>query len=202
MGADEREELKERAPEPRGRPEPGSGPFAFLGRRRFLKYGLIGGGLVLGGVSGGLLALRGSAPSVAGLAVLSAHQHRTLRLLTEATFSGGPYPMDLEAWDLARAFDGFLVDEPAQNIDDLSMALTLIEFGPLLYDGRATVFWRLSAEERLSHWRSWAVSDDLLQRQVSRAFQKFLNLMVYDRPEVWPYLGYDGTLQLPVEPDR
>lgn len=184
------------------RPEPGSGPFAFLGRRRFLKYGLLGGGLVLGGVSGGLLALRGAAPDVAGLEVLSAHQYNTLRLIAEATYGDASFPMDLEAWDLPRAFDEFLVGEPEQNVDDLSMALTLIEFGPLLYDHRAMVFWRLSAAERLEHWRAWAVSDDLLRRQVSRAFQKFLNLVVYDRPEVWPHLGYDGTLLLPVELER
>jgi hypothetical protein len=32
----------------------------------------------------------------------------------------------------------------------------------------------------------------VLRRQVSIAMRKFFNLVFFDRPEVWPYIGYPG----------
>src|ERR1035437_1822852 len=50
--------------------------FSILSRRRLLKLGLgAGGALLMGG--GGLLALRGSAPPVTGLRILTEQQYRT-----------------------------------------------------------------------------------------------------------------------------
>lgn len=169
------------------------GLFSFLSRRRFLKAGLVAGGAILGIGGGGLLALRGRAPSVKGLQVLDAHEYRTLRSLVEVMLpKTDAIPIDPDSMDLPRAFDAFLADEPKHNVEDLQKALVLVEFGPLVFDGRLTTFSRLAPAERADHWSQWAVSDNLLRRQVSIAMRKFLNLVYFDHEEVWPYIGYPG----------
>lgn len=171
----------------------GDGLFSFLSRRRFLKVSLVAGGAILGAGGGGLLALRGRAPGVEGLRVLDAHEYRTLRSLVEVMLpKTNAIPVDTELMDLPRAFDTFLADEPKQNVRDLQKALVLLEFGPLVFDKKLTTFSRLDAAERSEHWNEWAVSDNLLRRQVSIAMRKFFNLVYFDREEVWPHIGYPG----------
>lgn len=169
------------------------GLFSFLSRRRFLKVGLVAGGAILGVGGGGLLALRGRAPSVDGLKVLDAHEYRTLQSLVEVMLPRTPaIPVDVGPMDLPRAFDGFLANEPEHNVKDLQKALVLIEFGPLAFDKRVTTFSRLDVEERAAHWDDWALCDNLLRRQVSIAMRKFFNLVYFDHEEVWPHIGYPG----------
>lgn len=171
----------------------GDGLFSFLSRRRFLKVGLVAGGAILGVGGGGLLALRGRAPKVEGLDVLDAHEYRTLQSLVEVMLPATKaIPVDAASMDLPRAFDAFLADEPEHNVKDLQKALVLIEFGPLLFDKKVATFSRLDLEDRGAHWDDWAVSDNLLRRQVSIAMRKFFNLVYFDHDEVWPYIGYPG----------
>jgi hypothetical protein len=169
------------------------GLFSFLSRRRFLKVSLVAGGAVLGVGGGGLLALRGRAPNVDGLRVLDAHEYRTLQSLVEVMLpKTAGIPIDAASMDLPREFDDFLADEPEQNVRDLQKALVLIEFGPLVFDKKLTTFSRLDVAERTAHWNEWALSDNLLRRQVSIATRKFFNLVYFDQEEVWPYIGYPG----------
>lgn len=171
------------------------GLFGFLSRRRWLKLTLLGGGALIGVGGGGLLGLRGCAPSVKGLRLLGAHGYRTLTHLARTQLPrGGAFALGADDFDLARMFDNFLADEPAENVRDLQLALTLIEYGPLLFGGRLKTFSNLSATEQLAHWQSWAVSEKLLQRKVSMAFRKFFSLVFYDQPKVWPHIGYGGPL--------
>ena len=170
-----------------------TGPFSFLSRRRFLKIGLAAGGGVLALGAGGYFALRGRAPDVEGLRVLDAHNYQTLQALVEVMFpKTEAIPLDAKTMDLARAFDTYLADEPAQNIDDLKKALVLVEFGPLVFDRKLTTFSKLDPEARSVHWVEWGVSDDVVRRQVSVAMRKFFHLVYFDRPEVWPHIGYPG----------
>jgi hypothetical protein len=169
------------------------GLFSFLSRRRFLKVSLVAGGAILGVGGGGLLALRGSAPTVDGLRVLDAHEYRTLQSLVEVMLpKTDAIPIDSAPMDLPRAFDNFLADEPEQNVKDLQKALVLIEFGPLAFDKRLTTFSRLDTAERTTHWNEWALSDNVLRRQVSIAMRKFFNLVYFDHEQVWPHIGYPG----------
>lgn len=171
----------------------GSGPFAFLSRRRLLRAGLGCGGALLAGAGGAWYWALGGAPAVEGLERLSAHHHRTLRQLTRVMFPATAYPgLDLDALDLPGAFDAFLAGEPEQNVSDLRSALTLLELGPVVFDHRATTFSRLPVEEAEATFRDWMTGDDLLRRQASLAFRKFMNLVFHDRPEVWPRIGYPG----------
>lgn len=170
----------------------GGEPFAFLSRRRWLRLALGAGGVALSG-AGGLWLLRGRAPAVEGLRVLSAHQYRTLDAIARTVLpAGGVFETGAAELDLARAFDGYLADEPAFVVGDLSSALSLVEFGPLLFDGKPRTFSRCTPEERLAHWQAWRSSALLLRRQVTIAFQKFLCLVFYDDPRVWPSIGYPG----------
>ena len=169
------------------------GLFSFLSRRRFLKASLVAGGTVLGVGGGGLLWLRGSAPSVQGLRMLDAHEYKTLQSLVEVMLPHtDAIPIDVESMDLPRAFDEFLANEPEHNVKDLQKALVLIEFGPLVFERRVTTFSRLSLAERTDHWNRWAVSESLLRRQVSIAMRKFFNLVYFDHEVVWPHIGYAG----------
>ncbi|HEY6098175.1 MAG TPA: hypothetical protein VIW03_02015 [Anaeromyxobacter sp.] len=171
--------------------------FSILTRRRFLRLSLAAGGFLLMG-GAGLLALRGRAQRVAGLRALTHHEYRTLSQLARALFpEGGAFPVSASDVDLARAFDAFLADEPDWNRKDLERALLLLELGPIVFEGRLRTFSRLSPEERLAHFERWA-EGGLLRRQVATAFRKFLTLVFYDTPAVWPHIGYDGPLVGPV----
>jgi len=170
--------------------------FSILSRRRFLRLSLWAGGfLFMGGA--GLLALRGWAPPMRGLRALTDREYRTLAALARALFpEGGAFPVGASDVDLARAFDAFLADEPEWNRTDLRRALFLLEIGPMVFEGRPRTFDRLSPEERLAHFERWSVAG-LTRRQVATAFRRFLSLVFYDTPAVWPHIGYDGPLSGP-----
>lgn len=165
--------------------------FAFLRRRTFLKLGLAGLSTIAAG-GGGLWALRGSAPAVSGLGVLDAHRFRTLLALAQTQLPvAGPFPVGAGE-SIARLFDGFLQGEPPENVSDLKTALTLVEFGPVIFERRATTFSNLEPAERERHWRGWGESELLVRRQVALGFRKFLHTVFFDDPAVWPHLGYPG----------
>ena len=170
----------------------GAQGFGFLTRRRLLTLGVAGASvLVLGG--GGVASLLAGAPDVANLSVLNAREYRTLDALAKTLLpSGGAFELGAERFDLARAFDGYLAGEPPENVEKLRRALLLFELGPLLFERRWTTFSRLSAAERIVHYEAWATSDTLVRRQVAVAFRKFMALVFYDNPEVWPHIGYPG----------
>lgn len=165
---------------------------AILSRRWLLRATLVAGGAAAGGV-GAFFVLRGSAPAVPGLRILSAHEYRTLSALAHALFPpGGPVALSADDLDLARLFDGFLADEPPWNQGDLKSALFLLELGPVLYERRLKTFSHLPEAERLAHFNAWAESDSELRRQVAVALRKFTSLVFYDDPRAWPGIGYPG----------
>lgn len=173
---------------------PGDGPFSILSRRRALKLLLGAGGVVAGGV-GGLAWLRGAAPAVDGLRCLDAQEYRTFAALAEAAFpDGAVFPAGAGQVDLARAFDGYLADEPDWARTEAKQALLLLEFGPVLFARRLVTFSNLPPAERLTHFESWGVADSDVRRQVAVGFRKFLSLVFYDQPEVWPAMHYEGPL--------
>lgn len=173
--------------------------FSILSRRRFLRLSLAAGGFLVAG-GAGLLALLGGAPAVPALRALGAREYRTLAQLARALFpQGGAFPVGAEDVDLARAFDAFLADEPEWNRRDLSRALLLLELGPVLFEGRLRTFSRLPPAEALAHFERWSEGGET-RRQVATAFRKFLALVFYDTPAVWPHIGYDGPLARPGRP--
>lgn len=169
---------------------------SIFSRRRFLRVilGAGAGSAALVGGAAALFSLRGRAPAVAGLRCLSDHEYRTMRQLALALFPGeGGFPVGAEGMDLARSFDAFLADEPEWNRDDLKKGLFLLEYGPVIFERRLVTFSHLPAAERLAHFERWS-EGGLVRRQLALALRRFLSLVFYDRPEVWPHLGYDGPL--------
>lgn len=159
--------------------------------------GLIAGGgaAALATSAGALFWLRGRAPTVTGLRLLSAHEYRTFGALATALLPpGGAFPEGAEVTDLPRAFDAFLADEPPWNQADLKAALALLEFSPVLYSRRFATFSNLPAEERLAIFKSWQEGTDDLRRAAATALRRFIFLVYYDTPAVWPRLGYEGPL--------
>ncbi len=170
----------------------GRADFSAVSRRRFLKYSLGAGSLLLMG-GGGLLALRGRAPEVDGLQALTAHEYRTLTALAEALYPvGGAFALGATDTDVVRRIDQFLTDEPPWNRRDLKRALVLLEFGPVLFDRRLVTFSHLPPEARAVHFTAWTTCDSDARRQASLAFRRLLALLFYDRPEAWAGVGYDG----------
>lgn len=175
--------------------------FASLSRRRLLGLSLAAGGLSLVGGGGGLWLLRGKAAAVGGLRFLSAHEYRTFAALAEAVLpEGGAFPVGAGALDLARAFDDYAADEPEWIRQDFQRSLLLLEYGPVLFERRLVTFSNLSAAERLAHFEGWGTSGMVLRRQVATAFRRFMMLIFYDKPKVWPHLGYEGPLVRGEEP--
>ncbi len=166
-------------------------PFEFIARRRFLKWALGAGGLALSGAGAAYLSLLGVARDAGPLRVLTDAEHRTLRSLV--TTICGP-EADEQRESVADAFDAFLADEPPNIISDLKSALTWIELGPVIYDRRWASFSDLSQARREDHFTSWMESDDLTRRKVATAFRKFVNLVTYDTPDVWPRIAYPGPV--------
>jgi hypothetical protein len=166
--------------------------FSFLRRRTLLKLG-VAGLAALGTGAAGLVALRGSAPRVDGLKILSAQEHRTMLHIARAQLPrGGACAPGADDLDIARTFDAFLADEGPDNQRDLQTALALVEYGPVVFDGTLTTFSHLDAVAAEAHWRSWVESDLVLRRQVATAFRKFVLLVGFDRPEMWPTIDYAG----------
>lgn len=165
-----------------------------LGRRRVLK-GVLGIAGVLAGSASGLVALRGWAPGVSGLRCLSRFEYRTVALLATALFpEGGAFALGASHFDLARRFDGYLADEPDEVQSQLKSALLLFEYGPVVYERRLVTFSHMDDAARLAHFDAWATSDGLVRRKVALALRKFLALVFYDQPEVWPSIGYGGPI--------
>ena len=167
-------------------------PLSVLTRRRLLQLGLGAGVLALAG-AGGLSLLRGAAPRVPDLRCLSDQEFRTLCAMARTHVpSGGPFEAGADQVGLARAFDRYLADEPAEHVRDVRRALWLVEYGPVLFDRRLQTFSHLPPDAQLAHWQAWGQSGVLLRRQVWWGFARFFGLLFYDQPSVWPHIGYPG----------
>ncbi len=167
--------------------------FPRITRRTLLKFSLAGAGSLVIVGAGGFLGIRGRAPSVSGLRVLNRYHYRTFTAIAETLIPhGGAFPLGASDFDLARTFDGYLADEPPQNIRTFQRALLLVEYGPVLFERRLVTFSNLNPEQRLNHWQGWESSDRLVRRQVALAFRRFVYMVFYDQPQVWPHIGYPG----------
>lgn len=161
-------------------------------RRRFLVLGGAAAALATGTVAS-LGWLRGSAPEVAGLKVLSAQQYRTLATVARTHIPrGGAFPLGADDFDLARLFDGYIADQSEADQRDAGLALHLLEFGPVLFEGRAATFSNLTPEEQLAHWSAWGTATQQTRREIFWSFSRFLGLTFYDHEAVWPHIDYAG----------
>ena len=163
-----------------------------LSRRRFLVLSSGAAALAVGAVAG-LAWMRGAAPDVAGLRVLSAQHYRTMAAVARTHIpQGGAFPQGAADFDLARMFDGYLADQPAADQRDAGVALDLLEFGPLLFDHHAATFSNLAPDQQLAHWSAWGTATAQTRREIFWSFSRFLGLTFYDQQAVWAHIGYAG----------
>lgn len=160
-----------------------------------LKAGLISAGALIVGGAGAAAWLRGCAAPVDALRAIDAHQYRTLERLVEVLFTpDAACGVDIAALDLPRAFDVYLADEPEEVASELRSALLLLEAGPVIDGHGATPFSRLPVGERTAFFEGWMRGEDLTRRKITIALRKFFSLSLYDRPEMWPHIGYPGPV--------
>ena len=170
-----------------------SNGFRGLSRRRLLFWGLGGTSVILMGGGTGLWALRGSAPAVAGLKVLSDHEYRTMSAIVHAVIpDGGAIPLGPGSLDIPRLFDTFAQSQPKEAVRDLKLALGYVEYGPLVVERRLVTFSNLPPAEREKHWELWESGDDATRRQIAIAFRKFAQSRFYDQEAAWQHIGYPG----------
>lgn len=168
-----------------------------IDRRRFVR--MLGGAAGLVGLFGvGLLGVEGTRAGLAGRSLLSPRLRRTFLALAGTHFppTDDGRPGGAES-GLLEAFEAYLSGAHPDDVGDLRRALLLLEFGPLLFDGRLRTFSGSSPGQRLDHWRGWIESPVLLRRQVATAFRKFLATVYFDQPDVWPQIGYPGPAKVP-----
>ncbi len=165
---------------------------ARFSRRGLLRLGVASATLAAGAAIG-LRGLRGSVPDAGDLSVLSPGQYQTLQALAAVHLPATPQsPKTGADFDLGRLFDRYLADQPTADQRDARLALELLEYGPVLFDGRATTFCGLTPDEQLRHWASWSTAARPLRREIYWSFARFLGLAYYDQAEVWPSVGYPG----------
>jgi hypothetical protein len=172
--------------------------FGRLSRRQLLLAAAGGTMAAVAGGAGGLAWLRGGAPEVSGLTILSSRAYETLQCIALAHIPpGGAFENSAADRDLPRLFDTFLADEPVRIQRNAKLAILVVEYGPLRYDGRLTSFSNLEPEARIVHWDQWVTSPDPFRQQVSLAFRKFFSLAFYDHPDAWQHIGYHGPSYSP-----
>jgi hypothetical protein len=90
---------------------------------------------------------------------------------------------------IASDIDAFLAQSDPVLVEDLSMALLVLE-----HAGGAGFqrFSRLSPAERTEILASWQRSSLLTKRRIADALRRTAVFTWYARPESWPSIGYDG----------
>jgi hypothetical protein len=76
----------------------------------------------------------------------------------------------------------------------LPLALSLLEWSPLLFDLRPSRFTKLPAAEQDATLRSFTTSRFALRRMAFLGLRNLCFMGWYSQPEVWPLIGYQGPL--------
>lgn len=161
-----------------------------VGRRGFLKRGLIGG--VLLSAAGGL----GLWPSAAGVAprqallVLGERHFAILAAIAARTVTApGADPVAI-----AHGVDATLARSPREVQDDFLRLLLVFEgaLTGLLLDGRIGPFTRLSPEAQDAALEAWRDSRLVLRRTGYIALKKLTIAAYYATPESWAGVKYPG----------
>lgn len=153
-------------------------------RRRFLKTGALFG--VAATVGWQVWGRRPAARDVPSPRALASGRFATLVVAFDVLLA------DREAAEAAALeLDSFLAGDGADQLAELSLALTLVEFAPGgFFDTR-----RLSALDRdaaAAVLEPWASSSLAVRRQIHSALRKASRFIWFNRPQTWDLLDYDG----------
>ncbi len=163
-----------------------------MNRRAFLRLGTLGPAmLALGSLPLAALPLR--AEGAEGGEVLDADEAELWLAIAERMVDTGepeaPSPRDVGA---LAAIQGVLEFLDGQVVDQLKLALWLVDWWPALLEGRFHRFGSLSAEERDQSLEGWRTSRFQLRRRVFYALRNLALLGYWSRDETWGLIGYGG----------
>ena len=164
----------------------------------------------------GFLRLAGGAAALAGLAQLRALPAGAAA--AAAAGAGGPrFFADREREILTRIVERMVdtgdpnapavrdtraidvIDALCRTLDPaltapLPALVRLVEWGPLLFDGRFARFSSLDAAEQDAHLAGWMRSRIGLRRLGFLALRNLAMLGYWSQDETWPLIGYQGPL--------
>lgn len=91
------------------------------------------------------------------------------------------------------------IDALCRSLDPASTAplpalLRLVEWGPLLFEGRLARFSSLDPVDRDAHLAGWMGSRLGIRRQGFLALRNLALLGYWSQDETWPWIGYRGPL--------
>ncbi len=176
-----------------------------VGRRSFLKKGLVGGLLLAagGGLWVGTRRTRPLPASGAPLLVFSPEEAAVLlavadRLVPERR--GFPRPIELR---LPAKIDGIAAMSDPATQADLRRLVRLFEsaLGGLLLEAQPSLFTRLGPAGQDRRLAAWSRSRIALRRTGYRALKRLVYAAYYASPETWAAVGYPGPpISVPARP--
>jgi hypothetical protein len=79
-------------------------------------------------------------------------------------------------------------------VGQLSLALRLFEYGPILFDFTFARFSQMTPEQRDASLECWMRSRLAIRRMAFLALRNLAMLGYWSQPETWPLIGYQGPL--------
>ena len=176
-------------------------------RRKFLKRGLVGGGL---------LALAGTLPFAFRTTALGRQPRRALRLLTLEEYAvlaaaaarivpgdgAAPKWPTAEAVDCAGKIDALMATVHPDVGNDFRRLLRLFESGFLgtFIAASPRPFTRAAPAEQDARLEGWRRSRLAVLRSGYQALKRLAHAAYYSSPEVYPLVGYPGPPVVPQVP--
>jgi hypothetical protein len=178
-----------------------------MDRRRFLKRGVLGGGLLL--LAGTLpFAFRttaaGRRPRRA-LRLLSLEEHAVVAAIAARIVPGdgaGPAWPSAEAVDCAGKIDALMATVHPEVGDEFRRLVRLAEssFFGMVISGSPRPFSRATPAEQDARLEAWRRSRLALLRTGYQALKRLVQATYYSSPEVYPRIGYPGPPEVPAVP--
>jgi hypothetical protein len=163
-------------------------------RRSFLR--LAGGAAALGGLARLRALPAGAADLAAGGARFFAEREREIltTIVERMVETGDPAAPAVRSTRAIDTIDGLCrVLDPALTAP-LPALLRLVEWGPLLFDGRLARFGSLDDAARDAHLSGWMRSRIGLRRLGFLALRNLSLLGYWSQDASWPLIGYQGPL--------
>jgi hypothetical protein len=79
-------------------------------------------------------------------------------------------------------------------VGQLSLALRLFEYGPILFDFTFARFSQMTPDQRDASLECWMRSRLAIRRLAFLALRNLSMLGYWSQPETWPLIGYQGPL--------
>lgn len=167
-----------------------------LPRRKFLKLGLMAGGVAVATLNGCASAV-GSAIKVrrtpyGNLLVLNEDQARVFHGFVEAVIPKGEEFPDADEAEVVPRLDEELYFISSHIVDDMKLVLDALEWMPMAY-GYFSRFSRLSPEKRLEFLNGTKDTGFDTVRAVINNCRLVGFYLYYGHESTWAAIGYDGT---------